>query len=396
MNPTQRLKAARAQRDEARAALEAIEKAAAAESRSTLLPKEKVEEQRALDQAKAAEAEIDAALKAIEDEARADAIMASPHYAPLFESNSGSGQDPEQRDTALLPMSGEEMRAITSTTVGSAIIPPDRTRQVFTEIRRRSPLLGQMSHFQTDRLTYNVPRVSVGIEAGIVAESALIPEATPTAETSAVDLRKTGIRTVTSIEAWQASDPSVADLLAAEHIKAHQRAATRLALLGTGTGEPQGVIGHPSVNDTSNGSTFASLDDLHELVSRLVAKGLEAEEIAVVLSPKAFAAVERLKNADGNYLLAAPGAATERRIWGARVILDDHIPTDGGVGTNETTIVAGAWKYAAFVTNTTEARVEASADAGWDHGDVHVRSLFFWGTKVIDPAAFETLSAVTV
>lgn len=336
------------------------------------------------------DAAIARGLKTVEDEARSAEFMER-----LGAYETGSGQE-EQRTKALLPMSGDEMRAITSTTVGSAIIPPDRTKQVFTEIRRRSALLGQMSHFQTDRLTFNVPRVSVGIEAGIVAESALIPEATPTAETSSVDLRKTGIRTVTSIEAWQASDPSVADLLAAEHIKAHQRAATRFALLGDGVGEPQGVIGHPSVNDTSNGSTTASLDDLHELISRLVAKGLEVDEIAVVLSPKAFAAVERTKNVDGNYLLAAPGAATERRIWGARVILDDHIPTNGGTGTNETTIAAGAWKYAAFVTNSTEARVEASADAGWENGDVHVRSMFFWGTKVIDPDAFETLSAVTV
>lgn len=392
MNTAQRLKAAREQRDEARAALAAIEKAANAENRSTLTPKEKVEEQRARDQFEAADAEMDRLVRSIENEERAvefESRLGDAVYQP------GSGQE-EKRGDMLLPMSEVEMRAITSGAVGAAIIPPDRTRQVFTEIRRRSPLLGLMSHFSTDRLTFNVPRVSVGVEAGIVAESSLIPEADPVAETSEVTLRKSGIRTITSIEAWRSSDPSVGDLLASEHVRAHQRAATRLALLGTGAGEPQGVIGHPSVNDTSNGSTAADLDDIHALVARLIAKGLEVDEIALVMAPDLFAQIERHKDGDGRYLLSAPGAATERRIFGARVILDEHIPTDGGTGTNETVVAAGAWKYAAYVTNTSDAVVEASADAGWANGDVHVRSMFFWGTKVIDPAAFETLSAVTV
>lgn len=296
--------------------------------------------------------------------------------------------------TALVP-SAEEYRNLTSSNVGAALIPKEHSKTVIEQIERRSRVAGLAQKFRTTSGEFVFPVVSAGVEASVVAEGATIPTDDPNVDPVTAKIVKTAVRTQITLEAYEDTDPSVRAVTTTSHIRAHARSWDKLALLGTGTGEPTGVVNDPSVTTTSAGAA-PSLDIIHESISRLVAKGLEPEELTAVLPAAVWTALEALLDSTGRYMITDPGNAAERRLFGVPVVLSDALPVDGGAGTNEATIAIGAWDYAGLVAREDAVRVEVSPHFSWDTGQVDVRSILRMGFSVLDGSAFDVTDGLTL
>lgn len=300
----------------------------------------------------------------------------------------------DEAATALSP-SAEEYRSLTSSNVGAALIPKEHSAKVIDQIERRSQVVGLAQKFRTTSDTYVFPVVSAGVEASVVAEGSTIPTDDPDVDPVTAAIVKTAIRTQLTLEAYEDSDPSARAVTTSQHIRAHARKWDALALLGTGTGEPTGVVNHTDVTTTTAGAA-PSLDIVHASISRLVAKGLDPEELVAVLPAAVWTALEGAKDSNSRYLLTDPGNAAERRIFGVPVVLSDALPVDGGAGTNEATIAVGAWEYAGLVAREDATRVEVSPHYAWAEGMVDVRSILRMGFAVLDGDAFDVVDGLTL
>ena len=335
------------------------------------------EERRAEGQHKAAIKDADAtitrAVTTLENEDRNADLLERMGVFDSAENRSAS-----EAATALAP-SAQEYRSLTSSNVGAALIPKEHSATVIEQIERRSRVVGLAQKFRTTSDTFVFPVVTAGVEANVVAEGATIPTDDPDVDPVTANIVKTAIRTQLTLEAYEDADPSSRAVTTSQHIRAHSRKWDALALLGTGTGEPTGVVNHANIA-TTTARAAPSLDIVHASISRLVATGLDPEELVAVLPAAVWTALEGAKDSNSRYLLTDPGNAAERRIFGVPVVLSDALPVDGGAGTNEATLVVGAWDYAGLVAREDATRVEVSPHYAWAESIVDVRSICVWAS----------------
>jgi HK97 family phage major capsid protein len=74
--------------------------------------------------------------------------------------------------------------------------------------------------------------------------------------------------------------------------------------------------------------------------------------------------------------------------------MDANVPINGGVGTNQSEIVVGAFTDAAYFFNRQPLAVDASEHAAWQTNEVVFRGEERFGFACIRPEAFEVVTQI--
>ena len=246
--------------------------------------------------------------------------------------------------------------------------------------------------------TLLIPRVSTQATAAQVSEAGTIAEGDPVFAQVSIPIEKAANLTDVSNEALADSAPALAPIITDQHVRAH--AVNLESQIMEGDGSSPNVTGlrdaGQSINETGLTQTAADHSDVLAAVHRLEAEGLGRDELSIVMSPSLWTTLEDNLEGITNSVRYLHGDVTDvwpRRLFGVPVYLSAAIATNEGGGTNETYFVAGAFKYAALAVRK-QLAVEVSRDFRFSTDQTSFRSIFRFGFKILDPAAFEIVDEI--
>jgi len=109
---------------------------------------------------------------------------------------------------------------------------------------------------------------------------------------------------------------------------------------GTGlSGEPLGLLSYTGVQSTAAVGAL-TLDKLLDAVALAYSANVDASRLRWVMPSRSFIALRKLKDAQGQYLLQPDVTADAPfRLLGYPVLVTNRIPTNGGAGLNEGSVV---------------------------------------------------------
>jgi len=228
-----------------------------------------------------------------------------------------------------------ESRSLTTTSAAS-IAPPELSSFLFDRLRAASALLASgVQVIATDRDAVQWPKLSADVTPAFYNEGAAITPSDPTLVTLTATPRKLATITQVSNETVDDSEPSVVDVLNA-HVA--QVLALRLDLAafeGSGTvPEIRGlknVSGVQAVSMGTNGAAVTNLDSIADAFALL--EGANAIPGAIVMHPRTWNQIRKLKDSTGAPLLGDGSNATAMSVYGVPVYLTSQLSTTETQGT---------------------------------------------------------------
>jgi HK97 family phage major capsid protein len=217
------------------------------------------------------------------------------------------------------------------------------------------------------------------------AENASIAESDPTFENISLTPRSLAVLVKVSRELIEDSI-NLEDELPRVLAAALAQEWDRVALIGSGSApEPRGIANTVGIGTAALSAALTSYQPF--TTARTAIKTANHQPSAVVLHPRDEGAMSALTATDGQPLMA-PAQVSEIP-W----LTTTQIPVDGGVGTDESTIIIGDFSKMILGVRT-EIRVEVSRDlylANLQYGFVcHLRG----DVAISHPAAFHTTTSV--
>ncbi|MEJ7894672.1 MAG: phage major capsid protein [Solirubrobacteraceae bacterium] len=232
---------------------------------------------------------------------------------------------------ALRSVPRGENRALTTS---ASVSPGELATFLFDKLRASSVALRSgITVLTTDKDSVVYPALTGDVAPGWFAEAAPITPGDPTFSTVTATPRKLAHLVQMSNEVIDDSDPSIVDVLNT-HLLAMLALKLDLGIFeGTGTApEIRGlanVAGIQTVDAGVNGAQ-PSLDLVADAIGLLEAVNTAAT--AIVMGPRTFAKLRKVKDTTGAYLLAAPTAATGRQLFGVPVYVSAQLSTTEATG----------------------------------------------------------------
>lgn len=196
--------------------------------------------------------------------------------------------------------------------------------------------------FRTKGVPLHIPRIdALNLSNPWVAENTLIPEADPTwGEVTLLPSSLKGLKVIhrVSAELVRHAVGDVTNVMSLALVKRIANAIDRAFLLGDGTSGT--ILGISNASGVQVVSTVGSLtvDDLHDMVG--LALSADAKPTTWFMPPRDLISLRKLKTTDGQYLVTPdPTEANAYKMIGLPVKTTTQIPSNGGAGTNESTIV---------------------------------------------------------
>jgi len=108
---------------------------------------------------------------------------------------------------------------------------------------------------------------------------------------------------------------------------------------GTGGTEPLGILNYTGVQSVP-ASGVLTLDKLLDAIALMYTANVDTSRLRWVMPSRTFISLRKLKDTDGRYLIV-PDATADAvfRRFGIPVLVTNRIPTNGGAGTNEGSVV---------------------------------------------------------
>jgi HK97 family phage major capsid protein/HK97 family phage prohead protease len=239
---------------------------------------------------------------------------------------------------AIRSISKGESRALT-TTSAAAIAPNELSRFVFDRLRPASVLLRSgVRVIPTDRDSIEFPRLTGDATPGFFNETAAITPSDPTIVTLTGVPRKIGALVQLSNEVVSDSDPAIVDVL---NCHLATILATRLDLAGfEGSGAApeirglKNVAGIQSISLGANGAAITNLDPISDALALL--EGANAVAGAIVMPPRTWNVLRKLKDTTGRPLLGDGAASTTPSIFGVPVYVSSQLSIAEAQGTATT------------------------------------------------------------
>lgn len=205
----------------------------------------------------------------------------------------------------------------------------------------------------TNAVTFD--SLSLATTAGWVAELAQKPETTSMtlSSVSASVFTAAGLATISN-QLLADSNPAVDGLVTRDLAKRLVALEEAAFMVGTGTGQPLGILNTPGVSSatvTNTGDpavTGGLLDTILTAIGQVQTD--HGQPTAIVMHPRTWTAIIKSRDAQGLYTLsrgnAAEDPAVAQSLFGIRVELSNRIPTNLGAGTNESRIIVGDFSEA--------------------------------------------------
>lgn len=162
----------------------------------------------------------------------------------------------------------------------------------------------------------------------------------------------------------------------------------RYGLYGDGTGEPLGVGRMTNalhgVNEITSAGAFGGYGKITDGLVEVLSSNYQANGVVM---PSAYFGWCAAATDTTDQPLRKPEEVGKLAFG-----VSDYLPSDGGVGTNESTLVVGDWSRM-MLTQYGQLVIDVGhGDDGMSTGHVYVRGWYRWSAAVIDPAAFCVIS----
>jgi HK97 family phage major capsid protein len=295
-------------------------------------------------------------------------------------------------------LAGETRALAEGSGSGSYIVPDDLLGQVWDRLAASSVLLSSgVRVVETDRDVLRIPRLTADAAANWVAEGGTISPADPTIDELAATPRKIAALTVASNELIDDSDPSVLDVLTANHLRSLALKFDLGALEGSGTPPEirglKNVAGIGTVSMGTNGATPSNLDPWADAIGALGEANAEAG--AIVMHPRTWKGLSKLKEqTSGNNkpLLqestGSGGQGIARSIYGLPVFLTSQLSVTETQGTSNDASSSYVYDLSqVVVVRRREARVEVDRSRLFNSDQSEVRTVARLDVVVPNPAA---------
>jgi len=267
---------------------------------------------------------------------------------------------------------------------GGFLVPSELSRTLIDKARAKSAVMqaGAVSVPMTsDRLT--MARVATDPSFAVVGENTAITEANPTFASVGFTAHKiAGLIKLSRELVDDAANISqqIEDVLA----KAFAAELDRLALVGSGTNEPNGLENISGIGSTGSVTAIA-WSDIHNAATAV--RALNHRPNAYVLHPTIAGDLDVLTSGDGSSSAA---------LWLGNPPSIDNI--ERHVTTNATTALAfmADWSYFAIALRQ-DPLIEITTEGGdaFEKHQVYIKLTWRGDVNVLDPAAFHMLSGIT-
>lgn len=242
---------------------------------------------------------------------------------------------------ALRSVPKGENRALTT---AASISPGELSTLLFDKLRASS--VGLRAGFRvltTDKDSVTFPTLTADASPSWYAEAAPISPGDPTFSTLAATPRKLAHLVQMSNEVIDDSDPSIVEILN-DHLVRVLALKLDIGLFeGSGTAPEirglKNVAGIQTISLGANGGALSSLDAIADAINLLEAANTTAT--AIVMAPRTFNAIRKLKSTTNEYLLSeTPTASTPRTLFGVPVYVSGQlsIAETQGTSTNASSI----------------------------------------------------------
>ena len=235
-----------------------------------------------------------------------------------------------------------------------------------------------------------VPRTTAMSTASIVAEGAQIPESDPTLGSVTLEAYKYGFTVQVSNELANDATFDLIGYLAREAGTAIANGAGAHFVAGTGTGQPNGVVGAATAGKTgANGVGGAfTAEDLIDLYHSVAEPYARSSAAAWLMNNATLGAVRKLRDDSGGTgtggflfdITPPPGSGAVGTLLGRPVYVDPNVPA---VGTDAKSILFGDFsRY--WVRQVRSVRFERSDDFAFDRDLITFRALWRADGDLID------------
>jgi len=233
---------------------------------------------------------------------------------------------------ALRSVPRGENRALTTS---ASVSPGELATFLFEKLRASSVALRSgITVLTTDKDSVVYPSLTADVNPGWYAEAAPITPGDPTFSTVTATPRKLAHLVQMSNEVIDDSDPSIVDVLNT-HLLAMLALKLDLGIYeGSGTApEVRGLANVSGIQTIDAGVNGAqpSLDQVADAIGLL--EGVNTTATAIVMPPRTFAKLRKVKDTTGAYLLAAPTDATGLRLFGVPVLVSAQLSVTEAAGT---------------------------------------------------------------
>lgn len=254
---------------------------------------------------------------------------------------------------------------------GGYLVPPSYLQNMFAETRRQGNSLRRYGWLASHPVTSNqvlLPKGSGTATVGIVAEGAVKPSADQTFTQVAVNIFVFAGISKISNQLLQDSSPTAVDLVTRELGTLLGNLEEQKIISGSGTGEPRGILNTTGVNAVTVTATTAQ-DTIDAILDAIVAIQTTyfASPTGVLMHPRRLAKLSKGKTTDTGYLFNPAGSfhapstlysgsgvtsqstgttMTMPTLLGLPVGVSTNIPTNGGAGTNQDSVIVGDWNEA--------------------------------------------------
>lgn len=339
-------------------------------------------------------------------DAECRAFSLSKAIASQMQGNVGDGREREvsaelQRRAGrpfqgiAVPLQVFEQRVTSTTTPsagpGSNIIATDHRGDLFIDRLRAALRIRQLGATVLNGLTgdVDIPRLKESATAGWVAENTALTASDHQFGKVQMTPKHAGALTEFSRNMIQQSSPDVEQLVRNDFAAILAEAVDLAAIAGTGTTQPQGIIGH---NDVQTGTIATpTWDEVLGVIEQI--EVADAMATGWLVSPKVvrtLRATVKDSNGAAGYLMNEPG-----NLGGYNALSSTLVPVDGtnDVGSaifgNWSDLLIGYWS--AF-----DLLVNPYAETAYSKGNVQVRAMLTCDVAVRHGESFVTVDDVPV
>lgn len=224
--------------------------------------------------------------------------------------------------------------------LGGFLVPPEYSTKLIDNIMLYSVIRPLCTVMPMQGVQLNMPVVTNGGTAYWIDENGQKTETNLTFSQLTLTAYKLCMLTKVSDELLADSNPAVDTILLNMFAKTIANEEDRAFIAGTGgAGDPIiGILNVAGVNIVPAGAGL-DFDDIFRATGLAEQNG--ATDISIVHAPRDKRTLRILKGADGQYLWASATSGAPATIDGYNTYKDGNIPTNLGVGLNESVLIAG-------------------------------------------------------
>ena len=243
-------------------------------------------------------------------------------------------------DTALKAL-GES-----TDSAGGYLVPEDFRAELVKGLLDFAVIRPLARKWQTSSDTFPLPTLATRPTAAITGENSAYNESDPSFGTVTLTPFKYTLLTKVSEEVLNDSAINLQALLAELFGEAFADAQEAHFATGTGSGQPQGAVTGAGVGVTAASATAITADELIDLYHSLGAR--YRSRAVFIANDTTIAAIRKLKDSNGNYLLRRLGDTPTDTLLGRPIYAQNDMDA---IATGKKTILFGDFRYYSIVDN---------------------------------------------